>query len=712
MAIRILERLGRSAQGDVRKNDMPLQPKWQRHFLSIFDNFESVVEDAYKKNTTASACMWVLQSTFPEPEMWAWERGDLNDYKPIQGHAYRKLMRQPNPDMGEVELYQYVITYAPLGGNVYLWKQRDQAERVKALFPFHDGQIRPIRGRSTADGLVAYYVLDLGDSEQYNPWKLDRFDDIPGVAIPKTEVIHWKWMVDPANPERGMGAFVASAGDVKIGNEIRDYIYSFLKNDATPPIAVTSVEGEEVTPEKATRWRKMWKERMGGENRGSPAFLQSGQTIQQLAWTLKDMEFSTLQDGPDTAICNAFHVHPAVVGTLAGLKNSTFTNMEEANKSLAMQTLVPLWRSFASEVQQGMAGEIGYAEDVVIRFDLSQVRALQESQTEIENRLGQMFDRGGITRAEYRKALGFDADDADNVYKENLASIWVPRGQIRQNDPELIAAEEERQNGDKVGRLKVEGTKTAERIGVALRRKRAALTGKMATQVDGYFDGLAARVVERASALEKSGGKQTVSTKALPVVTELVTAADDAELENLLKRWYVEVARLSWDTWNAALGVELVFDATDPLVTGLASMAGGRVVEITATTKEALRDTLAYGAENGWSIDQLVRGTDEMPGIRDVIEQTYKGRAENIARTELGTAQNTASVLRYQGAGVEQVMVLDDGFDNSNENCTWINGQVRPLAWTLDDHPAEGPSGIKNPLQHPNCVRCYAPYYE
>ena len=142
-------------------------------------------------------------------------------------------------------------------------------------------------------------------------------------------------------------------------------------------------------------------------------------------------------------------------------------------------------------------------------------------------------------------------------------------------------------------------------------------------------------------------------------------------------------------------------------------MAGEQVVDITKVTRDHLSEALQYGSEQGWSVEQLVAGDPDagIPGIKDLVEESYKNRSENIARTELGLAQNTASINRYDDAGVGEVLVLDNGFPRSDENCAWIDGQVRSLEWTKSNHPGEGPSGIKNPLQHPGCVRCFAPYF-
>ena len=219
----LLQSLGLRKKENTREN-IQLIPPWRRYQFAPFTGFTDTVEEAYKKNATVAACMWILQSMFPEPELWAWEREDRSSSVPIEGHVIRKLMASPHPDMSEVEWLQFAITYAPLGGNVYYWKQRDKARRVKYLWPLHDGQMTPIRSNNTADGFVAYYVLDDGSNEQSSPWGIERFDHIPGVAIPKKEIIQWKWMVDPLNPERGMGALEASAGDVLLANELRDYI--------------------------------------------------------------------------------------------------------------------------------------------------------------------------------------------------------------------------------------------------------------------------------------------------------------------------------------------------------------------------------------------------------------------------------------------------------------------------------------------------------
>ncbi len=181
---------------------------------------------------------------------------------------------------------------------------------------------------------------------------------------------------------------------------------------------------------------------------------------------------------------------------------------------------------------------------------------------------------------------------------------------------------------------------------------------------------------------------------------QLLFDSDAAELEAVLKRFYVDLLQLSWDNWNVELGVDLAFDLIDPAVTKALNGAGARVKVIMETTRTALQDALQFSNENGWSIDHLVRGDAELgrPGLRNIIEQTYKGRAKTIAITELANAQASAAATRYSSAGVDRVLVLDGGFPESDEACNILGnggkGTIMSLAW-FQAHP----------IAHPRCHR-------
>ena len=185
----------------------------------------------------------------------------------------------------------------------------------------------------------------------------------------------------------------------------------------------------------------------GGVNRGTPAFFGFGMTAQKVGMNIQELEVGEMKDGPDAAICMAFRIQPIILGAVVGMRHGSQYGgtMKEAHQALADFTLVPLWRALASEFQSDLVGEPGYPK-AKVRFDLAQVRALQESEKDREERLGSMFDRGGITRAEYRHGMGYPTEPVDEVFKESLAIVWVRRDQMRELNPGLMEAEADRRS--------------------------------------------------------------------------------------------------------------------------------------------------------------------------------------------------------------------------------------------------------------------------
>lgn len=651
-----------------RKEALRIQPEWRRHAWPSWAGFDYSAEAFGGKSSVVAACVATLAFSFPEAPLVVGYEGADGRFVPDFSHPVQRLIRRPNPDMGEVELMQYLIIYASIGGNAYLWKQRDRGGRVVGLWPFSDAYISPIPGRDTSEGVVRGYEFDAGDGQK--------------IELPKDDVIHWKWLPDPRYPWRGIGAIELAAREVAKSEEISAYIYALLKNNAIPPVVVSLTEGEELTEERANRLRKQWMARFGGDNRGNVAFLEYGMKAERLGFDLQQLEAEALEGIPEARIAAAFRVPPVVAGLSVGIKRSDYGD-QAARRAFTELTLAALWRSLASEMQNGLIDEFPHREGWTLRFDLRRVLALQEEERNRWERITLAYQRGLITRAEAKEQLGLEAGPEDDVYLVSLANEFVSAtaGEVRRNKEAGKGLE----------------TK-ASRIGQNLREIRERATARMATDLEALFEKQARRAVARlrGKALAGGNGRQEVKISA----DELYPPEDEAELGDFVRRWYVEILRLSWEAWNYALGVELAFDLDDPLVNRILGQAGTRVRDITATTLEALREVLQRGEALGWSVDDLARGADGLPGIRDIIEETYRNRAETIARTELGWAQNLGTVERYAAAGVQKVLILDNGLADDDEPCQVANGQI----WSLMAFRA-------NPLEHPNCTRAAAPYF-
>ncbi len=632
-------------------------------------DFWSLVKNGYKASSAVSACVRALAFSFPEPQLIAYKESSEGEQPAGTSDPLQMLIRKPNPDMGEAEFMQFVITYAPVGGNVYIWKERNASGKVIYLWPFSDGQIRPIPGHTTTDGFVSGYEFYAGDGEP--------------ILLSKSDVIQWKWMIDPEQPWKGIGAIESAARDITSDTESSRYTYAMFKNNAIPPVAVTLTEGDELTEAKAERLRKQWAKRYGGQN-NLPAFLESGMTIQKLGMNMQELDLSNLKNIPESRICAAFGVPPLIALLYVGLKRSDYGD-GNARKSFTETTLVALWRTFASEMTASLSEEFGGG--YTLRYDLNQVKALQENVNELWTRLMGAAEKGLIMRSEFKRGVGLEVLPGDDVYKESMINSWVPAGKspVESRNPEDGKSLEKKETT-------LAEHKAAQAVyGRALQRIRRSMWPSMARDLDGYFSSLSDRVISRAG----KALQHATETKELPDADDLLTPKDGQELEKILKRWFVAIAEASWETINLSIGVTVAFDLTDPSITRMLSKAAESVKGITETTRNALIDALHYGNEQGWSIQQLVRGDEGHAGLSSIIEESYKGRATTIARTELGNAQNTVTSERYKASGIENVGIEDNGDTDDDDECKEANGQI----WTLEYFNA-------HPLEHPNCTRC------
>ncbi len=668
-----------------------LMPSWGYSFGSW--GFHQIVRDGYQKNAAFLSCIAALAFSFPEPPLLCWESEDASA-KQLPNHPLRKLLARPNADMGEAEFKAAIVTWCGIGGNAYLYKLRNARRQVIALRPYHDGVMRPVASRDANNpSLISHYEFTARDGQC--------------IDVPREDVIHIKWpLSDVYEPFRAQPPIIAAAVEVGSDNEATRFAYSLLKNDAVPRTLIFPSGDSGFSPDEKDRARLMFAARHGGDSRGGVEILDAGARVERLSLNMDELDFSALHDIPEQRICGVMRVPPSV----AGLGDDpTYSNSEEAWKRFTLGTLVPLWRAVESEIQADLAPDF---EDVVVRHDLSRVRALQEDENEKWTRVTNGFTAGLMGFREARSLIGLPAEpEGDDLFVTQLArslerydDMLAPMSMITITQPQpaqpaqLPAPEDEETDiqpapeGEAPKTRRVPARKASPaRLVATLQRLRAAQAKRLEKAVARYFDDLADTVVSRATSKKADG---------LPGVDDLLEADDWIDLETTIKAFAIDLLDNSWEPWNAVLGLDVAFELSDPAVVKALAQSAKNVKGITETTREAIRSVLELGASEGWTIAQLVVGVDDRPGLKDVVKETYKGRARNIARTERANAQQSVATARFKAAGVSRVVVYDGGSDDSDDVCTKLNGTTQTLEW------AE-----KHPLQHPSCVRCFAPSF-
>lgn len=669
-------------------------PTWATRTV-LNGTFHALTRQGYQRAAAYFACVSAHAFTFPEPPLWIWD-GEGDDASPIPNHPVRRLLMRPNPDQDEAAFKADVITWCAIGGNCYIHKLRNRLGQVVGLRAYHDGIIRPVPiddedGVDDQSGsLISHYLFRNRGGEE--------------VRLDKRDVIHVRWpSPDPLKPWMSQAPILAAVANVDAVAEATRMVAALLANDAVPRTIITQSPQMALTPDEVSRMRAEFASQHGGVNRGGVAILEAGAGIERLGLGMDELDFSALHDTSVKQICAVMKV-PAPVAGLGD--DPTYANSEEASKRFTTDTRVPLWGRFAGAIQQGLADELGGA---YARHYLGRVAVLQEDEEDKARRIIALFGAQLLGWRESRAQLGVMLmPDADDLFIQPMSSDLVRYAELGAappppttptaplalpapvvaDDDEPDEPDDEPDDDEQQPEAKAQKAPAHRRLAADLRRIRDRHVTRLARAIDADFAALAAEVRANATAQKDA---------MLPTVDELLPDGDWGLLATF-RAALIELLEDSWPLWNAALDTDLAFDQSDPTVVALMAQAGDRIGGIQETTRSAVRDLLAYGAEQGWSIAQLIAGTPERRGLNDLVEQTYANRGRAIARSELGHGQNVASTQRYRAAGITHVIVSDNGFDDSHPECTRLNGTRQTLEW------AE-----RNPLQHPNCVRSFSP---
>jgi HK97 family phage portal protein len=373
----------------TRQKKLPLPQPRSAYSMGSNANFElntsfaELVKQGLYSNAVVQGCISAYTMTLNEPEIEIYI-----DEVETEEHPLCQLFEHPNKAMSRAQLLSFIAAYVAIGGNAYVVKVRNQMGATIALYPYHDGQIKPVPSQ--------YEWID------HYEYKVDNVTTV----IPASDVIHFRsHIIDPQKPHLGMSPILAAARGVDIYSEMEKIVYSTLKNDGMPRGLLSFPVEAAMSPQQVDLIREQFGEQYGGSKRGRTAVLSGGASYERISFNLEELQADNIISRAEVAICQAFRVHPLVAMTYAGLMNSTYSNMEEAFKQFTTLTRVPIWKSWQDTLMQGFATEYP---GVVIEFDIDDVEALKPAQSEVETAVVTQFTSNVITQNEARYELGYE----------------------------------------------------------------------------------------------------------------------------------------------------------------------------------------------------------------------------------------------------------------------------------------------------------------
>ena len=378
--------------------------------------------NGYRKNEVIYACIQKRATAISEAPMLIYQKPPREDRKAkvetLDDHPARALLERPNEAMSETEFWRAVEIYV-LSAGFSVWEiEFNNAQVPINLWPMRPEWCSFLRGPNRPL-----------DRIRYQPWGLPPQD----VSVDRCLVF---MEFDPIFPmlkglSKSMVAMRISATD----NAATDFLTSFFQRGAI--ISGVLKTEQSLQDAEAKRIRERWRDTHGGtENWGDIAVLGSGTTFVPTQMSFREMDFTNIDGRDEARICSIYGVPTLLLGAKVGLTASTLSNFEQARKQFQEETIEPQRKYYAGEVTTQLLRHWDETRRIYAAFDVSKVKALQEDQDGLHNRVREDARLGIITRDEAREAIGKEAIDNAPVFLNTPPQIELPGNEWGDELPE------------------------------------------------------------------------------------------------------------------------------------------------------------------------------------------------------------------------------------------------------------------------------------
>ena len=302
---------------------------------------------SYRWRTIAEPPLLVMRDTEDGPEV-------------VDGHPFDVLLQEPSPDYDMGELQAITEAYRLITGAA-LWVRMRGSERgpVTRLVPYSGDQFTT----EAADGRIfgRFHVDTTTGRRTYQP----------------EDVVHFR-EINPNSWRSNLSMTDVALSQLNIGHQIIKTIKNFMLNAMFPGGVISpdpSWNPDEDEFQQYVNRIEAW--HAGPSNSGKPLVALGGTTFTGTSLRLKDLLPDELLDRIEANVAAVYGIPPVVLGWLVGLKNSPWSQMEEARRMTYEDTIEPRWRDIEKTMTRQLLTPAERAADLSIRFDTDDIRALQ-----------------------------------------------------------------------------------------------------------------------------------------------------------------------------------------------------------------------------------------------------------------------------------------------------------------------------------------------
>lgn len=615
-----------------------------------------------------------------EPPLRVVEKTDDGD-EVLTDHPLLGLLDEPSPDYDLGELIELTQTYWDIHGDALWVKDKNLLGADARLTPFPAPEYDI---ESTTDRILGRFIVKTARG--------------PDTKLPE-DVAYFRYP-NPGSRTRGLSPTDVALSWLNLGKRTTATIKGLLSNAMFPSVVISTHQEWRPDQEEFDRFKAQIDQfHTGPANAGKPFVTLGGGKATRVAFTLEDLIPGELLDRVETTVSSVFRIPPIVLGHLVGLKNSPWSQMEQAHRQAYQDAIQPLWRRWEKALTKQVLRPVDPDRSHRLAFDTSVVGALREDESQkitdaaaatfwtLNQRLvhtGQGPLPDGDPRGDFIEVVDGIAAAAPAPLDDGKSLAAKAAGEDRNwkwHRFDLMAkAQESTWETESYAQLK-------EDLSRVLKAVDSTGFGRAWTDA-----------LEKASAedLETKAPDPTAIATLIGIVTKKL---------DLLKLWEKRLGPLVTSTGRTALKelsaeLDVAFTVLEPtLLDYVRDETGWLIDKIDSTTRAELAKEFAAGLEAGESI----------PDLRGRLQDGWgfsRKRAELIARSETTRAT----------VGAQRTAMSDYQADNDDQvvEKSWLSARdarVRPEHQKLDEGGAEeGWIGIdekfSNGLEGPSEPRC------
>jgi SPP1 gp7 family putative phage head morphogenesis protein len=614
----------------------------------------------------------------------------------LEDHELGAFLDEPSPDFDMSELIYLTRLYRDMTGMAVWVKDTDRGGRTGRLTPFHGDEFRV---EKSADRIYGRFVVTTAKGDQpFDPEQIVFFREI-----------------HPGDWWHGLGWVEAALASVNLGQNVVAIARQLLRNAVWPSLAVQADPKWNPTEQEWERYKAEIDAYSRLDQKGKALVLLGGGSATVLSAKLAELVPGELLDRVEATVSACSGVPAVVLQYLVGLKNSPWSQMEEARRMAYEDVIERLWKRTEKVLTRQLLRDVDDDPSHYIRFDRSRITALKADDTKRASVITSLVDVWTINQALIYTGQEPRDDELGDMIISHARSRATPVPAVRSfnynggEDEEQPEEEEKRRE-----RLRLERKSDFDReiarivFDMQARSQEDAWESAVAKQLE-RDQAKISEMAERAFA-EEEGKAWKDNDPARRAAVRRLIADVEAYTPTARREWKGTVEPLIRLTSRAAVrsAAEQVGVGFDLLIQGLVGYteqhAAHLVSQITATTREELASSLATGLEKGESMAKLRKRVQQSDAAFG------RSRAQLIARTETTGVANGAqhlSLEKYASrTGAEATKEwLDAGDGRTRDSHAAIGGEKRKINERFSNglrHPGD-PTG--DPAEVCNC-RC------